>query len=184
MVTNERMFVPESESDGADPPFHSTVDGHVTSYVPPFDIPIVNEVIFPTGALEMTKLVSADMVFVKALPKLKSIVDPDIAMTSRSHVLIESIAEDTKAVVAICVEFVPADAVGAVGVPVNAGDASLAYVFLIELPSESLAAFVAEVALPLKDPLNVVAYRDPGLVPRYTSESDVAVTLSGAPESW
>ena len=73
---------------------------------------------------------------------------------------------------------------GAVGVPVNAGDASLAYVCLMELPSESFVAFVAEVALPLKDPLNVVAYRDPGLVPRYTSESDVAVTLIGAPESW
>ena len=33
----------------------------------------------------------------------------------------------TKAVVAICVVLVPADAVGAVGVPVNAGDSSGAF---------------------------------------------------------
>jgi hypothetical protein len=38
------------------------------------------------------------------------------------------IAVDTYAVVAICVEFVAADAVGAVGVPVRAGEANGAYV--------------------------------------------------------
>jgi hypothetical protein len=37
-------------------------------------------------------------------------------------------ADDTNAVVAICVLFVPAVAVGAVGTPVSAGDASGAYV--------------------------------------------------------
>jgi hypothetical protein len=46
-------------------------------------------------------------------------------------------AVPTKAVVAICVLFVPADAVGAVGVPVKAGlafGARLLRVFLIDVP--------------------------------------------------
>jgi len=41
-------------------------------------------------------------------------------------------ADETNAVVAICVLFVPAVAVGAVGVPVNAGDALAAYVLLAD----------------------------------------------------
>ena len=77
-------------------------------------------------------------------------------------------ASCTNAVVAICVVFVPEAAVGAVGVPVNAGLASLAYVVSILASLASLVAFVAEVALPFNAPLNVVsvvaAWNGDGLV--------------------
>ena len=54
-----------------------------------------------------------------------------------------AIASETNFVVAILVELSPADGLGAVGVPVSAAEAALAYVVEMALPSASAEAIAA-----------------------------------------
>jgi hypothetical protein len=70
----------------------------------------------------------------------------DVIADSRAVVSVET-ALSAYAVVAICVLFVPAEAVGAVGVPVKAGLAKGAYVSAIKVCKSVIAASRADTSV-------------------------------------
>src|SRR5690348_12662297 len=81
------------------------------------------------------------LVFVRAVG-----FDGLVVWTLPVYALDEPALARTKAVVATCVVLVPTEAVGAVGVPVRAGEASLAYDAAATPPSLDESAAVAVAA--------------------------------------
>jgi hypothetical protein len=124
-VMKVKMSTPEAVNSGTSSSAHFTEESHVTVFEPPLVMTRVKIADFPAGQPIISNAVVSVIVFVKQEPKDTSMVLPERGITLPNTPLDRTllIVLFTNSVVAICVEFVPVSAVGALGVPVRMGDA-------------------------------------------------------------